>query len=199
MGASTDLTPKQEAFIRFYLETGVAAEAYRKAYNAKAMSDNAIYVEASKLLDNPKIAVKVEQLTTRKLKRSQILVERIEQEYARLAFVDLRKAYDDEGNLKPIKELDDDTAAAVAGIDVESRTLKVSGTDTAVVTRTKKLKLYDKKGALDSLAKIMGMATDRVEVTGKDGAPLQEMSMLETARRLAFILAQGAAEADKQK
>ena len=41
------LTPKQEAFARGYFETGNAAEAYRRAYDADENArDNWIYVEA---------------------------------------------------------------------------------------------------------------------------------------------------------
>jgi phage terminase small subunit len=52
--------------------------------------------------------------------------------------------------------------------------------------------LSDKKGSLDSLAKTMGMFVDRHEHTGKDGADLipKEPNDTDTARRIAFILAQ---------
>ena len=40
-------------------------------------------------------------------------VDRVLTEYAKLAFLDIRKAFDEDGNLKPIHELDDDTAAAI--------------------------------------------------------------------------------------
>ena len=33
------LTPKQEAFVLAYIETGNASEAYRRAYNAENMSE----------------------------------------------------------------------------------------------------------------------------------------------------------------
>lgn len=40
--------------------------------------------------------------------------------------------------------------------------------------RRTRIKLHDKKGALDALAKYLRlMPTERVEVTGKDGAPLE--------------------------
>lgn len=57
------LTPKQEAFALAYVETGSGAEAYRRAYDVRAATQHSsIYVAASKLLSDPKIALRVAQL-----------------------------------------------------------------------------------------------------------------------------------------
>lgn len=56
------LTIKQEAFCQAYIETGNASEAYRSSYAAENMKPDAIHVQASKLLDNPKIALRVTEL-----------------------------------------------------------------------------------------------------------------------------------------
>lgn len=62
-GAS-DLTPKQEAFALAYFETGNAAEAYRRAYDvAENARDEWLYVEASQLLDHPKISLRLKSLS----------------------------------------------------------------------------------------------------------------------------------------
>lgn len=71
------LTPKQEAFARAYVETGNASEAYRSAYSAKNMKPEAIFVEASRLLDNPKVALKVASLKERHEKRHDITVDKL--------------------------------------------------------------------------------------------------------------------------
>lgn len=60
---SDNLTPKQEAFALAYVETGNAAEAYRRSYDVKAATQHSsIYVAASKLLDNAKIMQRVADL-----------------------------------------------------------------------------------------------------------------------------------------
>ncbi len=56
------LTIKQEAFCQAYIETGNASEAYRSSYAAENMKPDAVHVQASKLLDNPKIALRVTEL-----------------------------------------------------------------------------------------------------------------------------------------
>jgi phage terminase small subunit len=58
-----DITPKQEAFALAFLETGNAAEAYRRAYDvAPDAKDGWLYVEACQLLDNPKVALRLKDL-----------------------------------------------------------------------------------------------------------------------------------------
>lgn len=57
------LTAKQEAFALAYVETGNAAEAYRRAYDVRAATQHSsIYVNASKLLDNAKVMQRVTDL-----------------------------------------------------------------------------------------------------------------------------------------
>lgn len=69
------LTPKQEAFANAYLETGNASEAYRRAYDADAMKETAIHVNASKLLKNTKVALRLSELQKRAQKRHDITID----------------------------------------------------------------------------------------------------------------------------
>ena len=56
------LTAKQEAFCRNIVEGCKQIDAYKRAYNAEKMTDNSIYCEASKLMDNPNIAQRIAEL-----------------------------------------------------------------------------------------------------------------------------------------
>lgn len=57
------LTVKQEAFALAFFECGNAAEAYRKAYDvAEDARDEWLYVEASQLVDHPKVALRLQEL-----------------------------------------------------------------------------------------------------------------------------------------
>ena len=55
-----DLTPKQEAFAMKYVECGNASEAYRHAYDAGNMADQTVWNEASRVLQNPQVAIRVQ-------------------------------------------------------------------------------------------------------------------------------------------
>jgi phage terminase small subunit len=167
------LTPKQEAFCQRYLETGNASEAYRLAYDAEKMKPETVNRSAFELLENPKIATRLAELKARQLKRHDVTIDRVLAEFAKLAFLDIRKAFDEDGNLKPVHELDDDTAAAIAGLEVEDL-YEGRGESREHVGKLHKLKLSDKKGALDSLARHLGMFIDRSEVTHRK--PINEMT-----------------------
>jgi phage terminase small subunit len=71
------ITPKQEAFAQAYIETGNASEAYRRAYNASKMKPEAVSVNASKLLKNAKVALKVTELRERAQERHDINLDTI--------------------------------------------------------------------------------------------------------------------------
>lgn len=57
--ASDNLTQKQEKFCQLYVDLGNASEAYLQAYNSKS---KAAAVDAKKLLDTPKISLRVQEL-----------------------------------------------------------------------------------------------------------------------------------------
>lgn len=56
------LTPKQEMFCRYYVETGFASEAYRMAYNTANMKPKTVNEAACRLLSDCKIRARVAEL-----------------------------------------------------------------------------------------------------------------------------------------
>ena len=76
----TDLTPKQQAFALAYVETGNASEAYRRAYDAENSSPETIKVEASRLLDNPNVALTVVGLQEEARERTLVTLESLTRE-----------------------------------------------------------------------------------------------------------------------
>lgn len=70
------LTPKQESFVLAYIETGNASEAYRRAYAWKGMSENAVNVEACKLLKHPKVSQRVAAMRAPAIEKAGITLEK---------------------------------------------------------------------------------------------------------------------------
>ena len=61
-GGEMMLTPKQEKFVQNVVNGMSQVDAYKNAYSAKNMSDNAIYREASLLMRNPKVSQRYKEL-----------------------------------------------------------------------------------------------------------------------------------------
>jgi len=167
------LTPAQETFA-----TGVASglsqsEAYRRAYpRSHRWKPETVWREASRLAAEPKVSTRVQELLQRAAAANEVTVERVVKEMARLAFFDVRRLVGDDGRPLPLPQLDDDTARAIVGLDVAS----VGNADIGV-GEVLKFKLADKRGALELLARHLGMLKDRVEHSTPPGAPLQLVGM----------------------
>jgi phage terminase small subunit len=95
--------------------------------------------------------------------RTGITADRVLAEIAKLAFFDPRKFFDADGAPIPIHELDDDTAAALAGMNV-FEVFEGTGKNRVFVGYTKKYKLTDKRGSLELLGKHLKLFTDVVEL-----------------------------------
>ena len=67
---SRRLTIKQEKFCNFYIETGNASEAYRRAYDCKNKGGEWLAVKANELLKNGNISVRVEELQQEQQRKS---------------------------------------------------------------------------------------------------------------------------------
>lgn len=96
-----------------------------------------------------------------------VTIERVRTELARLAFFDPAALFRDDGSIKPISELDEDTRRAIAGIDV-NELFEGNGEDRAQVGYIKKMKLADKGMNLERLGRYLKMFTDKVEVSAAD-------------------------------
>jgi phage terminase small subunit len=151
------------------------------------------------------IAVRVAELAERGANLAVVDIARTLQEMTRLATSDVRKLFDASGNLLPITDLDDATAASVASVEVVTRTLPGESQEDlegqshggalkrnrgAAVEYVHKLRFWDKNSALDKIAKHLGMFIERHELTGKDGGPIEYADARE---RLAHIIAREAA------
>lgn len=71
------MTPKQENFCQLYIELGNASEAYRRSYDARQMSAATVNRKAKELLDNGKIAARLEQLRATHAERHAVTVDDI--------------------------------------------------------------------------------------------------------------------------
>ena len=136
------LTPKQAKFVdRFLVHQNGTRAAIEAGYSEKYASDLAY-----QNLQKPVIKQMVRDRQRALAEQNSVDQQRVIQEYARIAFADPRKMFNQNDELVPLTHLDDDTAAAVQSLDVES------GKKAPV-----RVKFASKVAALDSLSKHLGI------------------------------------------
>ena len=140
---------------------------------------------AARLRAKENIQARIKELQNRGLKRHDITIDRILEEYAKLGFSDIRKVFDEHGNLKPPSELPDDIAGAICSLEIVTAKKGRGG-----VEHTAKIKLGDKRAALADLGKHFNMFKE--DVTIKAEVVHKTVSDLELARRLGYLLTMGA-------
>ena len=157
------LTPKQQRFVDEYLVDLNATDAARRA----GYSENTARQTGAENLSKPDIARAIQVAQAERSKSTGLTAERVVQELGRLALADVRKLFNDEGELRPLNELDDDMAAAIAAVDIV--TMGQGQNEAPLYVR--KVKLWDKGAALDKLMKHLGAyAPDKVDVDVTDKA-----------------------------
>jgi phage terminase small subunit len=164
MIATRKLTPKQSAFIEeFACDMNATQAAIRAGYSAKTAKE-----QATRLLSNVHVAAEIAKGRAARSERTGITADRVLQELARVAFLDIRKLFNPDGSMKPLSELDDDTAAAIAGLDLA----EIRDEDGKPVGVLKKIKIADKLVALDKLARNLGLLQDKLKIGGDVENPL---------------------------
>lgn len=169
------LTPKQARFVAEYLvDLNATQAAIRAGYSPKTAE-----VQGPRLLGNVRVAEAVQAGQAKRLQKLDLTADRVLTEVMRLGFSDVRKLYREDGSLKKPSEWDDETAAAVAGLEVVEMAggAAIGGKDGLqhIPMYTKKVKLWDKKGSLELLARHLRLLNDKVELTGANGKPLTVM------------------------
>ena len=146
------LAPMQSVFVQEYLiDLNATQAAIRAGYSAKTAEQ-----QGYQLLQKPSVQAAIAERRKEREQRTAVTADRVLLEAARLALFDPRKLFNDDGSPKGITELDDDTAAAVAGIEVVEQ-FEGSGKDRVFVGYLKKYRIADKNSALEKLFRHHGL------------------------------------------
>ncbi len=153
-----DLTPNQERFCREYIiDLNGTQAAIRAGY-----SENGASVQASTLLAIPKVKAFIDALKTKRATKLEIKAEDVLAETERLAMSDIGEAFNDDGSLKPIKDMPPHIRRAISSIEVDEL-FHGSGEQREQVGYTKKIKLWDKVKTLQLLGQHMKLFKEHVE------------------------------------
>lgn len=89
--ARKGLTAAQEHFIKAFIETGVATEAYRQAYpKSQKWQQNTLCTQANKYVNKPNIAMRIDEIRAAAMKETEMTVAEHLKELAEIR--DLAKA-----------------------------------------------------------------------------------------------------------
>jgi phage terminase small subunit len=160
---SHTLTARQKFFALEYLKDLNATQAaIRVGYSPKTA-----FVQASRLLSNVKVQGEVQKAMDARAKRIEISADKVLQAIALQAFYDTRRLFDEDGNCKPIHELDDQTADALVSFEVVKKTRKRRGRKQQTITEVVKYRLADKRANRELLGRHLGLFKD-INIHGFD-------------------------------
>lgn len=167
------MTPGRESFAAGLAGGLSQSAAYRNAFpKSQLWKDATVWRKASLLAAVGEVQARAAELGQKAAAANEVTVERITAELARLAFFDVRRLVDDNGNPLPLCQLDDDTARAIIGLDVVRVGNALIGEGEVM-----KFKLADKRAALELLGQQIGMFAKNLRLTGPGGGPIQSVSM----------------------
>lgn len=152
------MTDAQKRFCDEYLIDLNATRAYKVAYS-RCKKDETANVNGSKLLRNTKVQEYISERMKEREKRTGITQDMVIKELAKIAFLDIRKLYTENGQLKNIADIDSDTVGAISQLETLEE-YEGYGDDREKIGDTQKVKLLDKTKALELLGKHLGMFKD---------------------------------------
>ena len=150
------MTPKQENFCNYYIESGNASEAYRRAYSCELMKDTTIARKACELMKNGKITARIGKIQYELKKGSDVKKEQILEELSAIAFADIRDYLNFNGKritFKPFDKLTDKQAKAIESIKKGKNGIE--------------LRLHGKSWTIERLSKMLGFDTPQQIVIGE--------------------------------
>ena len=160
------MTDAQKRFCDEYLIDLNATRAYKVAYS-NCKKDDTARANSSRLLTIANIQEYISEKQKEIEKRTEVTQDMVIKELAKIAFLDIRKLYTDNGQLKNVADLDSDTAGAILSLETLEE-YDGYGDDREKIGDTQKVKLLDKTKALELLGRHLGIFNDKLDVNVKE-------------------------------
>jgi phage terminase small subunit len=186
------LTPRQDRFVAEYLvDLNATQAAIRAGFSAKNAD-----VTGPRLLGNVGIAEAIAKGKEERNRRTGITADRVLEELALLAFSDVTHyAEGDNGAVELARDAPGGATRALQSV----KRKKVTDKD-GNVTEEIEFRMWDKPGPLKLAGRHVGLFPDKIEVTGKNGAPIDVRTVMtteEARQELAAIASAAAAAASR--
>lgn len=166
------LNAKQRKFVNEYAKSGNATQAAIAAKYSKKTA----YSTGPRLLDNVEIRQAIDTLLTKATEKAELTVAEVLAEMRNVAFFDIAQAFNTDGSLKEIGEMDEKTRRIISSLETDEIFAGRGGARKKIGV-TRKLKLADKMKALEMIGRHFKMFTDVTEVSGPNGGPQVVLTM----------------------
>lgn len=164
---------RRAAFVEAYLCNGnnIAEAARTAGFSAKTA-----HAQGARLLKDVRVSTVLEQRRTEIAQINELSTNEIMADMARTLRFDPRKLFEQNGQIKRIVDMDDDTALCLTGIDI----VVSDGKDGEGSTTTHKLKWDSKATARDQALKVFGLyEKDNKQKAGAlDGLPRELVKLM---------------------
>lgn len=171
------LSSKHKQFVAEYLiDLNAAQAAIRAGYSAISAK-----VTAHHLLQREDVAAAIQAAQGRRAERLELKADRVLLEIARLAFLDPRRLFNPDGTAKAVADLDDQTAAAIQGVDVREE-FTGEGADRKRTAHVLKYRLAPKTPALELACRHLGILNDKLAFTDETDFGLGKLNADERDR-----------------
>ena len=158
------MTDAQKRFCDEYLIDLNATRAYKVAY-PRCKKEETANAASSRMLRNVKVQEYISKKQQEIEKRTEVTQDMVIKELAKIAFLDIRKLYTENGQLKNISDIDSNTAGAISSLETLEE-YEGYGDDREKIGDTQKVKLLDKTKALELLGRHLGMFKEKVTIDG---------------------------------
>lgn len=153
--AYNQMTEKMQKVTLAYLETQSPSKAYKLATGHTGGVESAGQM-GRRILKDARCQTVIDAWVKKCSENLEVTNENVLSGIARLAFGDIRAFFDEQGNMKPIRELEKTQADMIAGFECEEIYHTIDK-ERVLVGYLKKVKLCNRQAALDALGKIRGM------------------------------------------
>jgi phage terminase small subunit len=182
------LTPKQQRFvIEFLKDFNGTQAATRAGYSARTANE-----QAARLLTQAPIAATIAHAMKKAFEKAGLDLARWVREVWNMALLDPADFYDADGNLLPIQDMPIEARRALAGMDLEELFDYERGEK---IPRgiLRKIRFATKAPYFEMLGKYFRVWGQSLEITGKNGAPITIVHLLERLGPIPEGISRGAA------
>ena len=167
------LTAQQRVFVEALLND----PSFRPGLAAKAAGYKQPSTAASKLMNDKVVAAYIGKELYLRSQRNEVTADAVLRGLANIAFFNVHSVLDENGNIKNLQDVDEDAAYAIESIEMTTREDQYGN-----VTTNTRLKFHSKMGALELLAKHLGMLHDKLKVEHSGSIDIlgQLLSQVET-------------------